>query len=173
MQFPNLSEIQRRRKILGLTQNQLAKQVGISQSLLTKIERGLVVPNYQTAIDIFGFLESGESRDQKLAKDAMHTHVIVLRPTDTVQKAVELVKRHSISQFPVVDRRRLVGSVASVDLIGKSKGSKISEIHEEPFPTVNETTPLSIVKSILKGSRAVVVLNKGEIKGIITAEDLL
>ncbi|MDE1855291.1 MAG: CBS domain-containing protein [Candidatus Micrarchaeota archaeon] len=173
MQFPNLTDIQRRRKVLGLTQSQLAKQVGVSQSLLTKIERGLVVPNYKTATEIFDFLEGVENADQKLAKDAMHTHVITLKPADTVQKAVALVKKHSFSQFPVLEGHKLVGSIASVDLIGRQKSSSIRDMLEDPFPAVNETTPLSIVKSILKSSRAVIVLNKGEIRGIITAEDLL
>jgi predicted transcriptional regulator len=173
MLFPSLTDIQRRRKILGLTQSQLSKQVGISQSMLTKIERGLVVPNYKTATEIFDFLESSENKDQKLAKDAMHCHVVLLKPSDTVQKAVALVKKHSFSQFPVVEGHKVVGSIASVDLIGKQKGASIREMLEEPFPSVNETTPLSVVKSILKSSRAVLVMNKGEIKGIITAEDLL
>jgi predicted transcriptional regulator len=166
-------DIQRRRKVLGLTQSQLAKQVGISQSLLTKIERGLVVPNYKTATEIFDFLESSENTGQKLAKDSMNAHVITLKASDTVQKAVSLVKKHAISQFPVVGGHKLVGSVASVDFIGRPRDSRIGEMLEEPFPTVNETTPLSIVKSILKSSRAVLVMNKGEIRGIITAEDLL
>ena len=173
MQFPSLADVQRRRKILGLTQSQLAKQVGISQSLLTKIERGLVVPNYKTATEIFAFLESAENTNQKLAKDAMHSHVIALKPSDTVQKAVALVKKHAFSQFPVVEGHKLVGSIASVDLIGKQRSASVRDMLEEPFPAVNETTPLSVVKSILKSSRAVLVLNKGEIKGIITAEDLL
>ena len=123
MQFPNLTDVQRRRKILGLTQSKLAKQVGISQSLLTKIERGLVVPNYRTATEIFNFLEGAENTDQKLAKDVMHTHVITLKPADTVQKAVALVKKHYFSQFPVLEGHKLVGSIASVDLIGRQKRS--------------------------------------------------
>ena len=150
MQFPRLTDIQRRRKLLGMTQNQLAKQVNISQSLLTKVERGLVVPSYEIAMEIFGILESLESNDQLMAKDAMHAPVIALRPSDTVQKAIGLVKRHTISQFPVVEGHRLVGSVASIDLISKSKNAKIGEILEEPFATVNETTPLRIDCAILR-----------------------
>ncbi|MDE1873881.1 MAG: CBS domain-containing protein [Candidatus Micrarchaeota archaeon] len=173
MHFPRLEDIQRRRKILGMTQSQLSKRIGISQSLLTKIERGLVVPNYKTATELFDFLENAENSEQKLAKDAMHTHVLTLKPSDTVQKAVGLVKRHSISQFPVLEGHKPVGSIASVDLIGRQKSSKIAEMLAEPFPSVNEGTPLSVVKSILRSSRAVVVLHKGEVRGIITAEDLL
>ncbi len=173
MQFPKLTDIQRRRKLLGLTQSQLAKQVNVSQSLLTKVERGLVVPNYEIAMNIFSVLESMESKDQVIAKDAMHAHVITLKPSDTIQKAVALVKKHTISQFPVVEGHRLVGSIASLDLVGESRNARIGDILREPFSTVNETTPISVVKSILKSSRAVVVLNKGEIRGIITAEDLL
>ncbi len=173
MQFPNLRDIQRRRKILGLTQNQLAKRVGISQSLLTKIERGKVVPNYGIATEIFTVLEELENVDQKLAKDIMHKNVITLKPNDTVERAARLAKKYAISQFPVVEGHRQLGSVASSDLIWNSKSSKIRDIHKEPFPSVNETTPISVVKGILRSSRAVIVLNKGEITGIITADDLL
>lgn len=173
MPFPNLKDISRKRKILGLTQNQLAKKVGISQSLLTKIERGIVVPNYNIATGIFDSLEELEHGDEKLAKDLMHTNVITLKPSDTVQKVVGLVKRYSISQFPIVDDHKIIGSIASTDLIGKMKTSRIKEIIGAAFPTVNENTPKSVIKNILKGVRAVIVLDSGEIKGIITAEDLL
>lgn len=173
MIFPELKDVSRKRRVLGLTQSQLAKKAGISQSLLTKIERGIVVPNYRIAIDIFDALEQLEHAEEKSARDVMHRNVITLRQSDTVQKAVDLVKKHSISQLPVVEDHKIVGSIASADLIGRGKGSKIRELAKESFPTINENTPISVVKNLLKSSRAVLVLNGGEITGIITAEDLL
>ncbi|MEM3267388.1 MAG: helix-turn-helix domain-containing protein [Conexivisphaerales archaeon] len=48
-----LREISKMRKVLGLTQVQLAKMAGISQSLLAKIEAGKVDPSYTRARKIF------------------------------------------------------------------------------------------------------------------------
>ncbi len=173
MQFPDLADVQRRRKLIGMTQTQFAKQAGISQSLLTKIERGIVVPNYKIAMDLFNVLEIAENKDQKLAKDAMHAHVITIRPSDTVEKAAVLVKKHAISQLPIVEGHRLVGSIAAFDLIGKQKGTQLRDILAEPFPTVSENTPITTVKELLKGVRAVIVVRKDAIVGIITPENLL
>ncbi len=173
MRFPSLIDIQRRRKALGMTQNQLAKQARISQPLLTKIERGIVIPNYEIGMRIFNVLESAESPDRKLARDVMHNRVIILRPSDSVEKVVALLKRHAISQFPVADGRKIVGSITSLDLLGRKKSSRIKDLFGEPFPMVNELTPLSVVRSIIGSSKAVLVLSRGRIAGIITAEDML
>jgi len=171
--FPDLKSIERRRRVLGMTQKQLALSCQVSQSLIAKIERGLLVPNYDIACRIFTFLESAEKKDEKLAKDVMHKGVIVLHPKDKISKAASVLKKHRISQCPVVDGKIIIGSLSSKDIMDVPRRAAINDFISEPFPTVSSQTPASIVKDLLRHHSAVLVLKNSEIEGIITAEDFL
>jgi len=171
--FPELQSIRIRRKKLNISQNEFAKSVGISQSMLTKIENGVVVPSYKKAADIFEKLEELEHRDEKTAKEIMKKNVIKLRTFDTVGKAAKYAKSYGVSQFPVVDKGKIIGSIETPDLIDMDLSTRIGFKFNPPFPTMNESTPVSIIREVLKYQRAIIVVKKGEIEGIITAEDLL
>ncbi len=171
--FPELKSIADRRRNLGCTQQKMAKEVGVSQSLITKIERGVVVPNYDIACKIFDFLDETSHRGQKTVKDVMSRRPIALSRNDSVEKVGRLVKKHSISQFPVAEHGRLVGSINVSDLMGLEKNERISGFVEEPFPMVGPNTPLDVVKALLHTNRAIIISERGKMVGIVTPEDLL
>jgi predicted transcriptional regulator len=58
--LPDLNEICRRRKMLNLTQAELAKRAGVSRSLIAKLETGRLNPSYMVAKRIFDVLEALE-----------------------------------------------------------------------------------------------------------------
>jgi len=171
--FPGLDTISQRRRKLGMTQNELAAKAGISQSLLTKIERAKVVPNYNTACAIFDILEQGENTDEKHLYDIMQKNVIILDSSDRTSKAIRLAKKYSLSQFPILEKNRLVGAITTNMLIGRKEGEKVRTFMKEPFPTLNSNTPISIAKNLLKQYPAIVVLSGGSVVGIVTAEDMI
>jgi len=49
----------------------------------------------------------------------------------------------------------------------------ISRIMDDSFPTVNESTPMNSITSMMSGSDAVLVTRKGKIIGMITNADML
>jgi predicted transcriptional regulator len=171
--FPELKSIAGRRKSLGCTQQRMAREVGISQSMITKIERGVVVPNYEIACKIFDFLDDAAHKGERTVKDVMNKRPIALTRNDSVEKVGKLVKKHSISQFPVTEHGKLVGSVSVSDLMGAEKSERISGFVGEPFPTVGLNTPLDVVKALLHTNRAIIISEKGQMVGIVTPEDLL
>jgi predicted transcriptional regulator len=171
--FPSLENIGKRRKALGITQQQMAARIGISQSLVAKIERNLVVPNYKIACDIFDFLDKAERSGERRAEQIMHRNVIALKPRDTVETAANLAKKRLISQFPVVSGSSMVGSVTTARLVGLRNRTAIADIMGEPFPTISPDAPVSVISALLRRYSAALVLRKGKIAGIITAEDLL
>lgn len=171
--FPELSSIGIRRKKVGMTQSAFAKAVGVSQSMLTKIERGKTVPSYKIAVEIFSKLEEIEHQEEKVAKEFMNKKVISLESADSVEEAAKLAKQHGISQFPVMSKGKIVGSTSTLDLIVLPKDAKVGWSLKPPFPTVHEETPLSVVRNLLSSGSAVVVVRKDQIIGMITAEDLL
>lgn len=171
--FPQLESVGIRRKKLGLTQSSFAKSIGLSQSMLTKIERGKTVPNYNIAVQIFSKLEQEENRGEISIKDVMKKTVIELKPSDSIQTAAKIAKKHGISQFPVTQNGKIVGSIRTSDLIGLPKEAKVGWKIEAPFPTVHENSPISVVKKLLAHNPAVIVVRKDQIIGLVTAEDLL
>ncbi|MDG6939685.1 MAG: CBS domain-containing protein [Nitrososphaerota archaeon] len=177
-----LREISRMRKLLGLTQVQLAKMAGISQSLLAKIEAGQVDPSYSRAQKIFNALNQYGKREKKKVADIMVKEVKTVPADATVAEAVRLMNEKAISQLPVVREGKVVGGVTDKMLVEKmASGSSVEDILEktvgevmqESFPSVSKDTPLELVASILNYYSALVVYEEGRLAGIITRTDLL
>ncbi|MEM3020177.1 MAG: CBS domain-containing protein [Candidatus Micrarchaeaceae archaeon] len=173
MALPELESIKQRRRALGLSQYSLANKAGISQSMLAKIENKRAEPSFRIAKEILETLEELENASSKKAVDVMNRNVISLQETDTVEKAIGLAKKYAVSQFPVVRDGLLVKSISVRELLDIGREARIGMIDGISLPTVNENTPVEAVKSLLKSSQAVLVVESGRIRGIITAEDLL
>ncbi len=171
--FPELTSISIRRRRLGLTQKKLSAKAEISQSLLTKIERGLVIPNYKTACNIFEILDEQEYKQEKTLFDVMRRKVMTLKSSENVEKAIEMAKKYSISQFPVLENGKIVGAITTNLLVDIKKNTRIKDIMKEPFPTLNANTPLTIASNLLKQYPAIIIVQNSSIIGIVTAEDLL
>ncbi len=180
--LPKLEELERRRKSLGLSQKQLAKMVDVSQSMIAKIETGRINPSYLKTKMIFDLLESMEMKTEVKAKDVLHNEVIGIQKGDFVSKATKIMNETGYSQLPVFDKAQVVGSVSEktiIDQITEGKDpSKLSKlpvetIMDEAFPSVDEETPITVLSTLLQYSQAVIIIHKGEIKGIVTKADLL
>ena len=174
-------DIRRLRKMMGLTQKQLAKKAGVSQSLIARIEKKSVDPRLSTVRKILEALSS--IKEGKIAKDVMHSPVITVKITDTVRKAVELMRKHDISQLPVLKETVIVGSVKESTIIHRiTRGGNIRKVFftpvynimENPFITVNLSIGVDEVLSIMSsGHPAVLVIDNGILVGIITKIDVL
>ena len=60
--LPELDDFQKRRKLLKLTQKQLAKQAGVSQSLIAKMESKRIEPSYNKVKMIDQALDGEEQK---------------------------------------------------------------------------------------------------------------
>jgi predicted transcriptional regulator len=180
--FPELSSVKVKRQKLGLKQKELAKNSRVSQSLIAKLESGKLVPSYDIVKTIFRILDSSETQKEKKCSDIMSTRIISINPDFNVKKAIDLMKKHSVSQLPVIKQGKVMGSISEsviynkiAEGISKEKieSSKISEIMAEPFPIVRSDYPVSSVISLLKSSEAVLLTKEGKIAGIITKVDVI
>lgn len=182
--LPEIKSIKNRRKLLGLTQKDLAKQAGVSQSFIAKMESGRINPSYNHVKQILDFLESLESieREELRARELYHKRVFSLSTYDRIPYAVELMRKHEISQLPVFRGKMPVGSVTEkgiVDLMSRGHDSKklsrmrVAEIMEEAFPIISQETPLSVISSLLQHNPAVLLSREGDIAGIITKADII
>jgi predicted transcriptional regulator len=180
--IPGLSEIKIRRNAAGLTQQELAKLSGVSQSLIAKIESGKISPAFEKAKQLFDTLEKLHEEKSLSAEKIMRHHVYSVSPNDSVKSAALLMEKHAISQLPVIEHDKSIGTITEkgiVSKMGKMQNPidlgklKVSEILEEAMPVIQENTPISIVYSILSFQNAVLVAKKGKTTGIIAKSDLL
>ncbi len=178
--FPELDEIGKVRKKLGLTQSDLARIANVSQSTIAKIENGLMEPSYTITKKIFLALEKERAKKEKnkVANEISTKKIISVTPEDSVKKAVKLMNAYAISQLPVIEEGRVVGGISESNLISKfetlsRRDLKVEEVMGDPFPLIPEDTPVKILKALLEKFPAVLTVRKGEITGIVTKSDLL
>ena len=184
MKFPAASSIRKVRKSLDITQAQLASASGISQSTIAKIERNNISASYATIVKLFETLEEmGHSNAKNLtAADVASKGVVTIQCTEKIKAASELLRTTGFSQLPVLKGDVPVGSISErliFDLIRQGKTmeelgeTSIARIMGDSFPTVNESTHMSSITSMMSDADAVLVLKKGKIVGMITNADML
>lgn len=174
----DLSSIARERRALGLSQRELARMAGVSQSLISKVERGQIVPSYEVAVRIFEALEvARRRRGCTKAAEVMSSPVVRISPADTVGRAIEIMEERGISQLPVMVGERVLGSVTEDGLIRRlssiSPGSRVEEVMDEAFPILPSDASLSLLREMLLLYPAILVQERGRIAGIVTKSDLL
>ena len=180
--FPNVEDIAKRRRQLGIKQGELAKAAGVSQSLIAKLESGTIDSSYTTVKTIFDVLDRLELKTKIQTQKVVHTQVISVQKTDSLSKVAKLMKDYGYSQIPVFDGKQPVGSVSEKAILREILAGKdleqislmlTEQIMEEAFPQIGEDAPLSLITSLLQSYSAVLVTKKGVVEGIITKADLL
>ncbi|MFH0978789.1 MAG: CBS domain-containing protein [Candidatus Woesearchaeota archaeon] len=174
--IPDLKEIKFLRRRLNLTQQELANRSGVSQSLIAKIESGRVDPTYTNAVRIFNALEKAREGLDLDIRRIMQRKLLSVPPDARISRAVEMMKRHEVSQLPVVDNEQVVGLVSEANILDSlmdGKGKNVSDIMQEPPPVVSQTVSVLVVSQLLRHYPLVLVAEKGKIKGVITKSDLL
>lgn len=170
------------RKRLGLSQSELARRSGVSQSLIAKIEAGLLDPSYSRLKALSDVVERLDSAPHLTAEQVMRRDVVLMYATDPVEQAVDHLARHGISQIPVFDEGVLVGTVTESSLlahVGRHRGdpaalaAPVKVVMTPALPQVPPETDEGSLVSLLAIFPAVLVAANGRIQGIVTKTDLL
>ncbi|HSB46512.1 MAG TPA: CBS domain-containing protein [Candidatus Bilamarchaeum sp.] len=166
------------RKQLGLTQKELATLAGVSQSLIAKIESGKIDPAYSKVMQILSALENEHSKGKKTAGQIMSAGLAFVSPNDRITAAIKLMKEKDISQVPVLEGGKCVGSLSEsdiLDLVSAHRDLKrlhVREAMKESFPVIPANSVVDIITDLLRHYSAVLVEKDGHISGIITKADL-
>jgi len=100
-----------------------------------------------------------------------------VRPEDKILKVSELMMKHAISQLPVIERGKVIGTVTEESIIRNLSSTiaddTVERVMQPPMPSVPEDTSVSMIKPLLEDHPGVLVVKKGDIVGIITRSDLL
>jgi cystathionine beta-synthase len=106
-------------------------------------------------------------------------NLVSVLPANTVAEALEKMDDLGVTQIPVLEEGRAVGSLRENRVLAKVVrnrdllSSPVSEVMEASFPTVDVDESSSEVARRLQTSAAVLVEEYGRIVGIITRHDVL
>jgi predicted transcriptional regulator len=180
MQVPTPEELKQKREALHLTQVEVAQMAGISQSMIARIERGTVDPRVSTLGKVVRVLVEAE-RSTITASDVMCTPVYSVLTTDPISRAVSIMEERGISQLPVLENGVPMGCISEGAILnaieeGRSPRGQMAFIRdfmESGFPTIPLDADLNTIVHILQNNHAVLVVDRGMIRGVITKHDLI
>jgi predicted transcriptional regulator len=174
-------QVRRSRITLGLTQAELAKESGTSQSLIAKLEKGRLNPSYEVVRRITEALDRLAADDDATAGDLMHGTPVFAEPGETLGKALERMKAKGFSQLPVVDRGQPIGSLSESAILDRiEEGADLEALKRQPvrltmrasFPTVEPDTRRRTLVELLRDHDCVLVVREGRMVGLVTKSDL-
>ena len=182
--LPDLDEIPRLRKALGLTQTAIARLANVSQSTIVKIEKRQMNPSYESVRRIQNALQAELKRQEKkaLVEQIQSRKVQYVEAKMPLETAVDEMRRWKFSQMPVMHNGHPVGSISDKvinNLILSGRDPKdlarirVDEVMEPAFPQVDGKAPVELAAGLLRHYDAVLVTTKGEVTGIVTKSDLM
>lgn len=115
-----------------------------------------------------------------LAEKSTLPQLIAVRPQDRLRTAIQLFQEHNISQLPVVEDQRVVGSLNEATLMKALhdgvdlQNQEIRAVMGKPIPSLDESTDLAeAYRILLGGSPAIVVTRTGQPLGLVSRFDLI
>jgi len=129
-----------------------------------------------------GFADPEEAKSQTVGdlltalhrKDKIH----FLCPNDSLQKAADIFRTHGISQLPVMDQDRMVGSIQEVTIVhAQHRGINCQQTTLQGVmarPVLASQTPIEeVYRLLMAGNSAVAIHHEQQLEGIITRSDLI
>ena len=176
------SEVKMARIRAGLTQAKLAELAGVTQAYIAKIEAGEADPRVSTLEKISLALERATTGGRRTTvEELMSSPIISVKPHDKIEQAIRLMLSNDISQLPVLEGGVQVGSISETTFIHRiTSGEDISkllkrsvtEMMDNPFPTVSKDANIEVAYHLLEHEPALVVVDYGKPIGIITKADV-
>jgi cystathionine beta-synthase len=105
--------------------------------------------------------------------------VLSIAPNETVAEALAQMDKHGVTQMPVIEEGKSVGSVRENRLLAKVLGDRdllgatVGQLMEPGFPVIDVDSSSADVTRQLRRHPAVLVEEFGRITGIITRHDML
>ncbi len=159
---------------LELTQHALAKQSGLSQSIITKIERGEIDPSYSSVKKIEQAILLLSTKKEAIAEKLMTKKIFSITRDTSTKEIIHLFQSQKISQVPVIEKEIAQGLVTETSIIEKGfKGKCAKDVMIEPPPIVSSHTTQSVLAGILKQYPLILIVKNNSFVGVITKADLL
>ncbi len=107
----------------------------------------------------------------------MTRNVVSAKPDDKILDVSRIMIKKAISQLPVVQAGRVVGTVTEEAIIRNLHiniaDETVNGIIDAPLPGIPESTTVNVIRPLLEEHSGVLVMRQSEVVGIITRSDLL
>lgn len=162
----------------------------IARKVVKKLKKGLVVMimpdsgvNYLSKfynddwMRDFGFLDEPKDTIQPLLNKKLH--LISVQSNASPQEAIDLMRKYTISQLPVLEGKKVVGTICERILMQKLYGNlkipvTISEIMDREFITLPVNTSMNQLAQALTQKEMVIITDKQDKPlDVLTRIDLL
>lgn len=127
-----------------------------------------------------GYLEDEVTKAEDLIKEHIDKPLVIVRTEELVSHAIDRMRKHKISQIPVIDINGFVGSVDETDLFQSYVADKnvadkpIREVMGAAYPIVKLGTPVDEVSKLINKENQAVLVDLGNGKHhIITKHDII
>tara|TARA_B100002049_G_C15932262_1_gene312695 strand:- start:45 stop:599 length:555 start_codon:yes stop_codon:yes gene_type:complete len=178
MLLPDVKEIVKMYTKLGISQKKLAEDIGVEVTWLNKVVKGKIPePGYNHIRRIFDYLEEKENEKETKVQDICVRHVTMVKLGTPILQISKMLKKKGFNQAPVTKRDKVIGTITSEKLMEfngldvKNMSLKEEHLLPEPFEAAYNQPAKSLIP-MFKYSSCILVKKKGEIIGIITAEDM-
>jgi cystathionine beta-synthase len=115
----------------------------------------------------------------QLKEDDRTPHLVYVSPAHKVNDAIQMMDSYGLSQIPVLEEGKSVGSLREAHLMARLLTDRdliqaeVEEVMEAGFPVVSEDIGVEAAVKYLKRSPAILLEEYGRIVGIITRHDVL
>jgi cystathionine beta-synthase len=113
-------------------------------------------------------------------KAANFRTLVAITPTTSVREAIATFRQHDVSQLPVIDKGKPVGTVTDNDLLSavladnKALDAAIRELMKPAYPVIGANSPVEHAIDYLKAKDAAVLIEEEKkIIGILTRFDVI
>lgn len=127
-----------------------------------------------------GFLDEEKVCAEDLIKDHAGKHLVTVTTTNPVSQAILLMNQYKISQIPVVEDNKFVGSLTDNKLFSallekpELKELPVKNVMEAPFPEVSGNAPIEEISKLFGQDTQAVIVNYGDgQRHIITRQDMI
>jgi len=160
------------RRTVGITQHALAQQAGVSQSLIAKIERGLVRPTYVVMKKIDAAFVQHRQGTGLTARDIAQHKPIFCSQNDTLKKVIRSMDQHKFSQLPVRDGS-VVGLITEREVFAGICNEKtlVREVMQPPPPIIHGSSSGEVALALLDYVPLIIV-QEGSSLSVITKADI-
>jgi cystathionine beta-synthase len=113
-------------------------------------------------------------------KAANFRTLVAITPTTSVREAIATFRQHDVSQLPVIDKGKPVGTIIDNDLLSAvlannaALDAKVQELMKPAYPIIGANSPVEHAIDYLKAKDAAVLIEEDKhIIGILTRFDVI
>jgi CBS domain-containing protein len=118
-------------------------------------------------------------------KDIMQTNLITVDKDESLHKVIELMKKHDITKFPVLEKGKFVGIVSDEEILNKlgairqrrilPSSLRVSSATVKQIKSMTSATDLRELVDLGKKENVgmIPIIDGDELKGVLTKSDLL